>query len=258
MDPPLVPKLRSADDTHYFDEDNSVSDWSESGPEEEDEKEVLSNDEPEPELKEQLPSPPEGYSKPPDSAPTCCQGQARSTTTYPNPHQRPNDPLQYHEPACGRNQFLNPPPAPCPLETPAPAEMPCAPPLPTPEQVDFLRPLPPILQEFALDAVARPLDPDRLHTLGFYIDQLPRTTAAQRAHLRDFIRRFGRCERKRPRDRLLRDAGTKKVAMEVRKRTAFLGYEWRRMRKSEGAEWGLGLDGAGGGDENNSTVGGWK
>ncbi|KAK4251231.1 hypothetical protein C7999DRAFT_11015 [Corynascus novoguineensis] len=82
---------------------------------------------------------------------------------------------------------------------------------------------------------------------------------AERMHLREFVRRFavtyGRGgggggyedwggqgekkeqdkrrrdkERRRPRDRLLRDETTKAVAMEVRRRMAFSGYEWTRMR----------------------------
>ncbi|KAK3903087.1 AGC/NDR protein kinase, partial [Staphylotrichum tortipilum] len=84
---------------------------------------------------------------------------------------------------------------------------------------------------------------------------------AERAHLREFIRRYappsptgmvtpmttpggvtpnanagggggvGRRarEKRRPRDKLLRDTGTRRVVMEVRRRTAFLGYEWTRM-----------------------------
>ncbi|KAL2132015.1 hypothetical protein VTI74DRAFT_4299 [Chaetomium olivicolor] len=62
-------------------------------------------------------------------------------------------------------------------------------------------------------------------------------------------------DRKRPRDRLLRDGDTKGVAMEVRKQTAFLGYEWTRMRQDHSDDEmrgrGTGLDGEGcfGGDE---------
>jgi hypothetical protein len=54
--------------------------------------------------------------------------------------------------------------------------------------------------------------------------------AGHRSMLKRFVRLFGRKERKRPRDRLLRDRRTKKMVMEVRKQTAFLGYTWRRMR----------------------------
>ncbi|OLN94222.1 Serine/threonine-protein kinase cbk1 [Colletotrichum chlorophyti] len=39
---------------------------------------------------------------------------------------------------------------------------------------------------------------------------------------------IGQKERKRPRDKLLRDPLTKKEVMEIRKHTAFLGYSWRR------------------------------
>lgn len=113
---------------------------------------------------------------------------------------------------------------------------------PTLKQLAFLRPLRLTLQEIALAAVSTLLDPDRLRAVEQYLDQLPGTTAAERAHMREFVQRFGRRERKRPRDRLLRDGKMKRVAMEVRRRTAFLGYEWQRMRRNEGTDGELGLD----------------
>ena len=51
--------------------------------------------------------------------------------------------------------------------------------------------------------------------------------------LKQIVRVYGKKERKRPRDRLLRDGSTKDVAMDVRKANAFLGYTWRRMKLPE-------------------------
>ncbi|KAM0819553.1 putative Protein kinase domain-containing protein [Seiridium cardinale] len=47
------------------------------------------------------------------------------------------------------------------------------------------------------------------------------------------VRKNGNKERKRPRDRLLRDRQTKETVMEIRKRSAFLGYTWTRAAGRE-------------------------
>lgn len=76
----------------------------------------------------------------------------------------------------------------------------------------------------------------------------------QKEYLRGFVHAYGRKEKKRPRDRLLRDAEYRRGVLECRKRSAFLGYSWKRMRKSswrglnvknvEGGGGGGGLGGA--------------
>jgi hypothetical protein len=48
--------------------------------------------------------------------------------------------------------------------------------------------------------------------------------------LKHFVRLYGQKERKRPRDILLRDQDLKEGVMDIRKKTAFMGYAWRRMR----------------------------
>lgn len=63
-------------------------------------------------------------------------------------------------------------------------------------------------------------------------------------YLRGIVRAYGRKEKKRPRDRLLRDKEVAKRVMEERKKGAFLGYTYRRIRRvSVGA---VGLREAGG------------
>ncbi|KAI1329638.1 kinase-like protein [Xylariaceae sp. FL0255] len=85
--------------------------------------------------------------------------------------------------------------------------------------------------------VVSPYDSARLKHMDREIDALVNmsTPAQQRAaqkllaeQMKLFIRTFGRRERKRPRDRLLRDQNTKGTALEVRKQTAFMGYTFRR------------------------------
>lgn len=55
----------------------------------------------------------------------------------------------------------------------------------------------------------------------------------QKEYLRQFVRVHGRKEKKRPRDRLLRDQEYRAGVLECRKRAAFLGYSWRRMRRED-------------------------
>jgi protein-serine/threonine kinase len=54
----------------------------------------------------------------------------------------------------------------------------------------------------------------------------------QKEYLRAFVKAYGHKERKRPRDRLLRDKDSAWKVLEVRKRDAFLGYSYRRIRKT--------------------------
>lgn len=53
-------------------------------------------------------------------------------------------------------------------------------------------------------------------------------------YLRGFVRAYGRKEKKRPRDRLLRDREVAKRVLEERKKGAFLGYSYRRIRRGNG------------------------
>lgn len=75
----------------------------------------------------------------------------------------------------------------------------------------------------------------------------------QKEYLRGFVRAYGRKEKKRPRDRLLRDGEYRQRVLECRKRGAFLGYSWRRIQKSSlrdlndkrGTGGGMGRNGLG-------------
>jgi hypothetical protein len=306
LEPPLVPKLRSIDDTHYFDNGGSVSDRSES--ESEDEGQVQgANDgaaEGVPELL--FPSPPcsiagTGWS------PTVFSvaGHSPAAHLHAHPHHNHGECFQnYYNPAstATNEHYSIPPPLPS-LESPISAYPPAgfgfpftppphmtpmgmSPITPTQEHLAFLAPLRYPLQTLALTVLATPPPHDdphsKLHTLELYLEQLqPGATDAERERLREFARRFffgeggdgngEEARRRRPRDRLLRDKGTRGVAMEVRRRMAFLGYEWTRMGRNchrrregagggEGVGVGVGLDGEGGddgGDEENEEAG-WE
>ncbi|CAK7271426.1 hypothetical protein SEPCBS119000_004600 [Sporothrix epigloea] len=106
------------------------------------------------------------------------------------------------------------------------------------------------VQMKALSWIATPCDSQRLKAIETEIEQLIALglSTADGEALLHFVERFGKREKKRPRDRLLRDQKTKKIAMELRKRNAFLGYTWRRMgsykamiKQERGAEASLAL-----------------
>ncbi|KAL8414722.1 hypothetical protein RB594_005799 [Gaeumannomyces avenae] len=98
------------------------------------------------------------------------------------------------------------------------------------EMAVFLRGFRSSIQRMARQWVALPYDSLRLRNIDYAIEQLPGLTPDEREGLRGFVRCYGRKERKRPRDKLLRDRATKGVVLELRKRSAFLGYTWRRRR----------------------------
>ena len=90
-----------------------------------------------------------------------------------------------------------------------------------------------IVQTTAIHLIAVPYDSSKLRQIHHQIDELGVISPEEKDVLKQFVRVYGRKERKRPRDRLLRDDNTKDVVMDVRKKTAFMGYTWRRMRPGE-------------------------
>lgn len=86
------------------------------------------------------------------------------------------------------------------------------------------------VQVMAMQLIAAPYDSAKLRTIDQQIDAVLTLSMEEKEVLKHFVRLYGRKERKRPRDRLLRDERTKSVVMDVRKKTAFMGYTWRRMR----------------------------
>lgn len=78
--------------------------------------------------------------------------------------------------------------------------------------------------------LAVPYDSLRLRNFELQVDMEPCLRASERDALKSLVRIYGRKEKKRPRDKLLRDPGMKKVVLEERKKTAFMGYDWTRMQ----------------------------
>jgi protein-serine/threonine kinase len=179
LKPPFVPTIRTDDDTHYFEEEEPISDWGESSESSDEEADL-------PEAGEGMPAPEPDNQTPRPTPPSW----AASLQARPRKSRKPQH-----------------------------------------EDVDALMGgLRDSVQDFAMRSVAQRYDTVRLRNIDAEIHEYPDLTAGQRDFLRQFVRTFGRKERKRPRDRLLRDRKTKHVVMDVRKRTAFLGYTWRRMR----------------------------
>ncbi|KAL2270878.1 hypothetical protein VTJ83DRAFT_249 [Remersonia thermophila] len=291
LDPPLIPKLRSVDDTQYFDDGGSVSDVSESEPEMVEEgadgegqpaMPIAQNGRATNSGRDMLFSP--ASCSP--LAPVPGTGWSPAAYAAPNFQHPPPGPLGCDSPSSSKpanaktnNNYQNYTPT-LPVPSPGAASFlsayPSGPdplsyhpagPL-TPEQLAFLYPLRYPLQTLAVAVLtSTPNDniQGKLRALDAYLEQLPDATEAERVNLREFVWRFGRAcvgagaggeargrrgrAPKRPRDRLLRDEGTRRVAMDVRKRTAFLGYEWTRIITEEEKN-GTGKNGKDDGNEN--------
>ncbi|KEY71096.1 hypothetical protein S7711_00918 [Stachybotrys chartarum IBT 7711] len=85
------------------------------------------------------------------------------------------------------------------------------------------------VRALAVQLVAVPYDSAKLRQIDSQIDTNLKLLSEEKEILKHFVRLYGKKERKRPRDRLLRDEKTKQVVMDVRKQTAFMGYGWRRL-----------------------------
>ncbi|KAH8890820.1 kinase-like protein [Thozetella sp. PMI_491] len=182
VEPPHIPQIRAPDDTHYFDEEDEISDWSESQTSE------ASFD----------------YITMPSQAPVAVShGYSQMTSSVSRP-------ILGSAMGATRADFRA-----------RQREQ---------EARAALRGLRRSIQRWALAAIATPYDTQRLHNIDIQIESFPQLAVHERTLLKHFVRMFRKREKKRPRDRLLRDRNTRGVAMEVRKKTAFLGYTWRRMR----------------------------
>ncbi|RYP51925.1 hypothetical protein DL769_010744 [Monosporascus sp. CRB-8-3] len=190
LPPPFVPQISSLEDTHYFDEEEPISDWSESHSE--------SSAASEPPL--------EGEAVAPEEEPVTLFGGGPGL---------PGGSL-------GARRNSNPQRA-AAMQT---------------ELAAFPSHVRPMLAHF----VATPYDTARLKRMDQEVEGAAAHDPEACGRMKAFVRTFGRRERKRPRDRLLRDPKTKGVVLEVRKQTAFMGYTYRRRR-----HWNASVNAAGGG-----------
>jgi hypothetical protein len=238
--PPFVPQIAGVEDTHYFDEEEPISDWSDSGDSENDDT---------------------------DDAEMEAAFEANSLALM----------------ADTTNLSLFAPPIPAPHAAPFHNAHPSSTAIRRSPQklaalqaqlAAFPRHVRPILAQF----VAAPYDSTRLKRIDREIDAFVASNATspapaqqqqQQQHeqqsstsstvtvpshldlmvlgdqMKAFVRTFGRRERKRPRDRLLRDCRTKATVLEVRKQTAFLGYTFCRAMDVDTVSTISTFDGAG-------------
>jgi protein-serine/threonine kinase len=102
-------------------------------------------------------------------------------------------------------------------------------PQPTVQQIaEALKPFNREIQILATGFIERPHDSVRLKKVEKEIDQFV-MREEEKEYLKTFVKTFGRKERKRPRDRLLRDRSIAPMVLELRKKGAFLGYTYRRI-----------------------------
>jgi protein-serine/threonine kinase len=85
------------------------------------------------------------------------------------------------------------------------------------------------IQILARGYIERPHDSARLKKVEKEIDNFV-MAEEQKDYLKAFVKHYGRKEKKRPRDKLLRDRETAPKVLELRKQGAFLGYTYRRFR----------------------------
>ncbi|TLS27322.1 hypothetical protein PpBr36_05314 [Pyricularia pennisetigena] len=197
LTPPFVPQIRSADDTKYFDEDEDpISDWSDTEP-----------------------------STPGDGEAETTVIDAAATITSPADHVNGATTIIFtaadspvDSPPTSRNYNGG-------VVTALTRQQ-----VREAEIAAWLRGFRRSIQKAARHWVQVPYDALRLRNIDLRIESLPDLTVEQREILRRFVRLYGRKEKKRPRDRLLRDRQTKGIVLELRKRNAFLGYTWRRIR----------------------------
>lgn len=240
--PPFVPQIGSVEDTHYFDEEEPISDWSDSSSDEdedEDEDDDGNN------TGQGGPDAPAVFEANP-----LAQDHALSPAFF---GEKPTPTMTNQGP------FAPPPPHPIVagiVHNGHPSTAIRRSPQKTAAMQAQLAAFPRHARGVLAQFVATPYDSIRLKRMDREIDAVvgagagagasgshaptatTTTTTAmvhqqfQQVRLADdmkaFVRAFGRRERKRPRDRLLRDRRTKATVLRVRKQMAFLGYTFRR------------------------------
>jgi hypothetical protein len=103
-------------------------------------------------------------------------------------------------------------------------------PPPTVEEItDALKPFNHNVQILAKKFIERPHDSIKLRKFEKEVDGFV-MCEEQKEYLKGFVKHYGRKEKKRPRDRLLRDKDIAPKVLELRKKGAFLGYTYRRYR----------------------------
>ncbi|KAK4461265.1 serine/threonine-protein kinase [Cladorrhinum samala] len=205
MTPPHVPHLRSCDDTAYFD-DKSISDWSDTEPE------MI-------EVEREPPETPPGLVYDDDEWGGISPEPGHPTT----PGERYQPQPQEGQVMSIRGGVLGMPPF-TPVHKPRDPEE---------EQITMhLSPMSDTMQKWALAAISMPIDRRRLAEIEGQIGCIHGLSPWERDYLREFLAQKKKKNR-RPRDKILRDKKMARIALEERRRTAFGGYEWKRIRDED-------------------------
>lgn len=102
---------------------------------------------------------------------------------------------------------------------------------PSPHEIkEALRPFNREIQILATEFIVKPHDSVKLKKIDREIEGF-NMSDMQKAYLKEFVKTYGRKEKKRPRDRLLRDRDCRDRVLEIRKNGAFLGYSYRRIKR---------------------------
>lgn len=222
LDPPFVPMIRSADDTQYFnDEEEPVTDLSDTENDEED---------------EELPEPETSSPGPNNRAET---GQDGADDAIPKAPLIPNPASTI----VNNIELLTPPASKSgsPTRQEAHAVTLASTIVATSGNrkrvgrdahvAEALDGFDRSIQQAVHSWLAVPYDSIRLRNFELQVDAEPGLRVSERDALKGLVRMYGRKEKKRPRDRLLRDPATKKAVLAERKKTAFLGYDWQRIKE---------------------------
>lgn len=220
LDPPFVPMIRSPDDTQYFDDEEPLTDFSDS-------------DEDDDDAEEEQEDRPSNDAKPSTGvvgvdAAIGRDGANDNTPTVPPSHsltssvrstavlEKQSTPRSERSPTREEG-------------TPAPAAPTAASSKKRVERnfhlTQALKRFDRNIQEAVHAWLAVPYDSIRLRNFEMQVDAEVGLQASERDALKALVRVYGRKEKKRPRDKLLRDPSTRKVVLQERKKSAFLGYD---------------------------------
>ncbi|KAK6226715.1 hypothetical protein QIS74_00270 [Colletotrichum tabaci] len=83
------------------------------------------------------------------------------------------------------------------------------------------------VRALVIEFTAAPYDSTKLKRFDRDVDDNSELEDGEKEYLKWYARRAGHKERKRPRDKLLRDPWVKDDVLRMRKQMAFLGYSWR-------------------------------
>lgn len=218
LNPPFVPMIRSPDDTQYFDDEEPITDFSDS---EEDDDEEEDRPVPEPETSAAV----IGI----DAA--IGRDGANDNTTMVAANHEPTSSVT-STPVLEQQSTSREARRPAQEVTPVTAISAA---ISSKRRVErnlhlaqALKRFDREIQEAVQSWLAMPYDSIRLHNFEMQVDAEVGLQASERDALKALVRVYGRKEKKRPRDKLLRDPSTKKAVLQERKRSAFLGYDWQR------------------------------